>query len=217
MMWEAIGSFIKSIIEKRLFPAIIAFLLMIMTYYLTGKNNLFLVKIGKTLFLIFFFGLYFTIIEFIVYLRNSLKQINLKKELNNKEEIEKEQKKIIEEKNILEEIWDELDKYLPQELNYVTELLDSNNKPLQILDDEEHKLDILDSYIFNNTLIREEAATLRSTPREIEQNNRTALNHYKNNPFYDYSPAIYLYKLKDEYFEILKISKQRYGRISHFY
>ena len=72
-MFDKIIDIIKAFFEKYFIQALIAIIPTILIYYFTPDNFSFLTKIGKELYLIFFYVLNFLIILFLIFLFKAIK------------------------------------------------------------------------------------------------------------------------------------------------
>ena len=75
-MFDKIIDIIKAFFEKYFIQALIAIIPTILIYYFTPDNFSFLTKIGKELYLIFFYVLNFLIILFLIFLFKAIKNNN---------------------------------------------------------------------------------------------------------------------------------------------
>ena len=101
-MFDKIIDIIKAFFEKYFIQALVAIIPTILIYYFTPDNFSFLNKIGKELYLLFFYVLDFLAILFIIFLFKTIKE----KISNQKRENQYNNKK---EKENIKDLWDYMD------------------------------------------------------------------------------------------------------------
>lgn len=164
------------------------------------KPNLFGIekRVGKTLYGVLVFCIFFLIFELTKYISKSYKtcQANQKayqqeQELNKQKQ--ERQRKLQEENELcaLERLWDFVDTFDYEEKESLLQFIKSGNKPIEI------KGFICPAYFSDNRLV------VHTTKNATKNNPRTA-------------KTITIYKLRDDFYQTLKLSYEKYHRISHF-
>lgn len=197
---------IKIFLEKHLLPTIIAVGCSILTIALVPQNYWLIIKLGNTWFGIFCFCLYFTLIQIV---------INISKLINRKASNQKYEQKqnIIKNQEILEQLWTLVDEMNQEDYNYLIKFIKSKNAPIEISGNLHYS---------NNRLLNSKYVNI-TTKRESEEK-LEAFNYSKPKdgtikiPIERviFTPAINLYKLKPDFYNVLEYSYETYGRISHF-
>lgn len=208
--------------KKHIIPVAISFIAMIITFAWFDSENDLLLKLGKPLFLLFFFCIYFVIIEFFIWIvTNIIKCYNNKiaKKKADKEKKELEERKMheaerrreeMEEKN-LEALWEFVDSLSQPDYDYLEKFLQTDNKVIEVEETFEFREGLFCSNIVNKTVLKEPSIKPIKIARESTNDIFLPIGNH-----YEAVPRIIGYKLKTEVFELLKLSKEKYGRISHF-
>lgn len=195
-MFEKILDILKAFFEKYFINTLIAIVPTIIIYYYTPDNFDFMKKIGKELYLLFLFVICFLIIEFLCYCYKFIKNKKYYNKLNreNSEQIEKQN---------LNYIWNYVDDLNDNEKKLLNYLLDNNNKILNI----PGSLGFNHLYMewFNSTEIVSDGTIKGFDIFKIKETDMIESGY-----------IVTQYKLKDEIFEALQYSKNKYGRISNF-
>lgn len=195
---EKIIDLLKVLLGKHLYPAISSIAMAIL--FVALKPNLFGMEkqVGKTLYGVLVFCIFFLIIEFSKYIYKSCKarQAN-QKEYQQEQELNKQkqerQRKLQEENELcaLERMWDFVDTFDNEEKESLLQFIKSGNKPIEI------KGFICPAYFSDSRLV------VHTTKNATKNNPRTA-------------KTITIYKLRDDFYQTLKLSYEKYHRISHF-
>ena len=210
---EKLIDLLKIIAEKYLVQTVASVALAILGVAflpnLFGMTN----RVGKTLYGVLIFCLGFLLIQGVKHICTIVKNKATEK---NKKRLSDEREKREAEKSAAKAIarlWDYVDSLIPQDRNYLMEFLKTGNQPIEVIGEA-----------FGNRLLAnrdivacmEQQQKCASTlNRKIEFDGRLVFPPlgitYMEHP----SPTK-LYRLKDDYFELLKYSYEKYGKISHF-
>jgi uncharacterized membrane protein len=213
---------IKGISEKHIIPSAVSFICMIFTYFLAKSNNPFLVKVGKTFFLWFFFLLYLVLIELGIFIYNKIKDTHMRKKEKEKQdkELAEKQKREIEakrqldemaEKKLLQELWRFVDDLDITDFGYLKKFIQTNNEPIKVKEDYKHNSILFQSALVHKSIIKE----AKQIPIQI--NRSRSANDFNYIPLerYDIEPAIIGYILTEDTYNLLKLSQSKYGKISN--
>ena len=195
---EKIIDLLKVLLGKHLYPAIGSIAMAIL--FVALKPNLFGIekRVGKTLYGVLVFCVSFLIIEFSKYIYKSYKtyQANKKAYKQEQERNKQEQKHIqkLEEKNeryALEPLWNLVDTFDYEEKESLLQFVKSGNKPIEI------EGFMCPAYFKNHNIV---VHTIKNTTKSEYRTAKT----------------ITIYKLRDDFYHTLKLSYEKYHRISHF-
>lgn len=214
---EKLIDLIKPLIEKYLFTTVSSVALAILGVALLP--DIFKLKeyVGSFLYGVLLFCICFLITNLIKHLVNGLKNKRLQFK------IEKQQKDLIKtqeemrKKQELEELWCYVDKLSPLDKRYLQEFLNNSNTPIEV---DNLYLSLYPSGLLSNTNVIVSTKKQKNFVDVVKKINldedelmRFAL---PIDTFSDYSTHSILYKLKDEFYDLLKYSYEQYGKISHF-
>ena len=199
-MFEKLVEILKIFLEKHFIPAVASIALGLIVMICVPSNFFAIDKIGIDWFRLLLFCISFLIVEGVnkiyryIIKKNNEKKEKIKKQAEN--EIKLKQQKLDREKrekSELEDLWSIVDDFSAKDKKRIEKFLTTENKPISISENElymygNHK-DLVKSRIINMTKAKDECY-----PEE----------------------AIYSLRLKDNVFALLKISKEKYGKISHF-
>jgi hypothetical protein len=191
---------VNTIIEKHLIPGVLSIIVMILLFFIIPSDNEMLIKLGNTLFLILLFCIAFVFIEFIIFIINRLKSFNEKR----REETMYVGWNI---KEQLEQMWKYVNGLSPADRKLLDEFIKSDNKPY-----------IENGNIFHsgNTLLTSELVHKRRISKNSDESQISYTNNDLKFAMYEGMNSKTEYVLKDEVYKLLKYSKEKYGRISHF-
>ena len=199
-MFDKLVEIVKIFLEKHFIPTVASIALGLTAMICIPSDFYAIEKIGVDWFRVFLFCLSFLIVEGL----NKIYRYILKKGAERKEIIKKQEESELKlkqqkldrenrEKSDLEDLWSIVDDFSAKDKKRIEKFLTTENKPISIPENElymygNHK-DLVKSRIVNLTKVKDECY-----PEE----------------------AIYNFRLKDNFFLLLKISKEKYGKISHF-
>lgn len=147
--------------------------------------------VGKTSYGVLIFCTTFLLIQCIKHIYASTKNHVEKKQKKRLDDELSEKKAKIREKERLEKLWDYVDSLSSKDKQYLVEFLKTGNKPILAIPNR-----FRDGLLNNNKYV--------------------ARTERYQNPTIAYSEEAKLYRLRDDFFEQLRYSYDKYGRISHF-
>ena len=203
-MWEALGNSIKAFIEKDLVPSIISLAAGIITVLILPEDNWMVEKVGTVWIGVLAFALCFLLVKLLVVIAKFVKKRAIKR-ANKQYDLERDKE---EEKEAIEKLWQSVDALSPGDRQTLKLLIENNNTPI-----EESSGCFYDfgSLFMSNWIVS------TTVPYEFEdQDNQPVLNS-NGIPIANFmNHGKKLYKLKDDVFQMLKYSKEKYGKISNF-
>lgn len=196
---------IKVFLEKHLIPTVIAIGCSILSVALVPPSFWLNIKVGSTWFGVFCFCMYFTLIQIIIH---TSKFINGKVSNGNYERMQNAKK----EKEFLESLWTLIDEMSQEDYNYLMKFIKSNNSPIEIVNTFYSCGCLFNSDYINVTTKRQSEEKLEAINYSNPKNGAVKIPIDRGM----FMPAIKQYKLKPDFYDILKYSYETYGRISHF-
>lgn len=203
-MWEALGTSIKSFMEKDLIPFMISLAAGIVAVIFLPEDNWMIEKVGAVWIGILAFAACFLLVKLIVSIAKGIKSLTIKG-ANKKYRKKQDQK---EEKETLAKLWGTVDAMTPGDRQTLQLFLDNGNSPLEESGSCFHSCEsVLWSCWIASTKV----------PYEFEgQERQPSVNSNGIPNFYFINQGKTRYKLKDDIYQLLKYSKEKYGRISNF-
>lgn len=203
-MWNAIGEVLKSFLEKRLMPTIIAVMLMCLGLYFTPDDFSVLVKLEKPLYALLLFTVCFIVVSLIHYLiflvRKGVRSVREKLYYAN-------QKKGYE-RDTLEQMWNFIDSLSPVEYDIIVKFLKTKNKPIQF------KGIPLDSGLFtSNYVISSKIGAVTDVKPPKNDSHNVMQQIIMEQSMYK---QINMYKLNPKIYNNLLYSIEHYGKICNF-
>lgn len=206
-MLEKILDIFKIFLEKYFIPSILAVVLTFGTYFFTPADNSVLVKLTVTGFSVCCFLVWFLVLFFIISLFKKIKgNIGDKKAktANRKKEAEADEKVL---KEALEQMWTIIDGMSFSDYQLLLNFLNSENKPYL-------QAEISCGGLLNSDWVyKTQKEPEKKVPIQVE---RTQKGSSIGMPMFETISATYQYVLKDEIYNLLKYSMEKYGKISHF-
>lgn len=209
-MWEKILDLLKLVLDKYFIPAIIAVPTTIFLYVIVPDPNFIQAKVGRSVFIIFIFTSIFLLILFAIWVKKYIESVIVRRKqvVKNEKQVEeqKRQDEILKrkkEKEKFEDLWDSVDSLGNDERMLVDELLKNGNKPIGV-------------YLTYN--MRQLSFFVNVTPMKKGDKCKILIN----GGFHDVTMQYGSYdgyskcKLREEIYALLKESKEKYNRISHF-
>ena len=170
-------------------------------------------KVGKTLYSVLIFCVSFLLIQCAKHIYATAKKI-IEKKRKKKLSDELSKKEVQEhEEEVLEELWDYVDSLSPQDKHYLVEFLKNGNQPIEVMG-EHFGIGLLN----NNNIVACMEKQQKCAPapsRKIEFDGHLVFPQ-TDISYMAYSSPTKLYRLKDNFFELLNYSYEKYKRISHF-
>lgn len=166
-------------------------------------------KVGKTSYGVLIFCLGFLLIQFAKYVFAIAKNKAVeKKKKRLSDELRIEEAKENEAKAIAQ-LWDYVDSLQPQDRYYLMEFLKTDNQPIEVMG-EVYGIGLLTNR--NNVACMEKQQCTRLLNRKFEFEGHLVFQP----PDMAHTSQTKLYRLKDDFFGLLKYSYEKYGKISHF-
>ena len=203
-MWESLGNVLKIFLEKHIYPTVIAVVAAIVTILFLPENNIAILKIGKIGVGVLSFCLAFLLVELLIWC-----YIIIKKRLDNKKNQAylEETSQFLELQN-LEKIWRQVDRMTPEDKELLMGFIKTNNTPIErssatyyaqgsLLSSDWVVSSVKNSY--EEPVIVPEDKIGKIIPVRLSE-----------------TVTVTQYKLKQSYFELLKYSLEKYGKISNF-
>ena len=201
---------LRMIAEKHLFQAIASVALAILAVAFLPDLFEMTDKVGKTMYGILVFCLGFLLIQCAKHIcavaKNKVAEREEKRltdELQQNEAVEKEARAIT-------RLWDYVESLTPQDRFYLVRFLETGNQPIEVMGEP----------LYNGLLADSDIVACM----EKQQKCTPALNFgiefeghlvFPPQDIISSSPTK-LYRLKDDFFELLRLSYEKYGKISHF-
>lgn len=207
MIMEKLFELLEVFFEKHLIPTIVAVAGAIYSIAVIPTDYWLVVRLGDTLLGAFMFCLYFSFIKLIIWIYKSI----LKKSFYSIK-YKKFQNKIMmkEYEQALDKLWTIIDDMSPQDREYLIQFIKSNNAPIKT------------SGIYGGNCLFTSDFVICSKVKTENYSNRPVIVKNERQPMNNellnkiHTPAIYQYKLKENFYKLLKYSYENYGRISHF-
>lgn len=204
---EKILDLVKIFFEKHLIPTVLSVIGAILSIAYLPKDNWMIIRLGDLITGVLVFCAYFVIIEFIIWIANFIKKQHIKNK-SNRRRIEQN---IINNKETLELLWGFVDNLSPDDYDCLIEFIKTNNQPVERAGEFGGHGCLFASNCIVSTV--KKPPTPENEKRDVKTDNGLTRVAFPN---MIYTPAIKQYKLKDDFFEILKYSFTVYGGISHF-
>ena len=203
-MWEALGNTIKVFIEKDLVPSVISLAAGIITVLFLPEDNWMLKKISSIWIGILAFALCFLLAKLIIELAMLVKK-QVIKNANKQYALQWNER---EEKEVITKLWQSVDALSPGDRQTLNLLLENNNAPIE---ESGNRFYSSDSLFISNWVVS------TTIPYESENHNKQPTLNSNGIPISNFkNQGKKLYKLKDDVFQMLKYSKEKYGKISNF-
>lgn len=199
-MMEYLVTLLNTIFEKHLIPGVLSVIVMILVLFLTPSDNGLILKLGNTFFLVLVFCIAFVVIQFIIFLTNKFRLSGAKR----RDSAVYVGRNVIEQ---LEQMWTYVDALSPLDRKLLDEFLNNDNKPYIENGSVYHSGDTL----LTSNLVHRRRVHKEGNDRPIQY----AANDLKF-AMYEGNSSKTEYVLKEDVFKLLKYSKDKYGRISHF-
>ena len=207
-MWEAIGQAIKTFVEKHLIPTVISVVLAISSFLILPPNFWMIERVGKVPFALLVAGVSFLIIQLLIFFFLKIRGWNS----NKSAEQYRFQSDVKLEKEALEKLWAIVDAFNQDDRKVLREFLESQNAPIERSSG---------THYYGNSLFNSDWLVSTEEYRETEPvpfNPPKTKGAVTFNVFDTYSTrtVVKKYKLREDIYNILKYSMDKYGKISHF-
>lgn len=203
---EKLADVLKIFIEKHLIPTMVSVVGTIITLLLFSEDNWIIIKIGKVLFIILTFCVYFLIIQFFFQIKKTIGK--LASNINESNYLNEQNKK--ENKEAIRQINEFVDKLLPEDKDILISFIKNGNKILIAYDRMGGGL--LENYnILNMSDYRGDVSVINRTQYWITPNLEQILNSGMR-------PAggLKQYKIKDDLFYSLNQAYKINGKLGNF-
>lgn len=210
---EKLIELLKIIAEKYLIQTVASVALAILGVAfipnLFGMTN----RVGKTLYGVLIFCLGFLLIQGAKHICTIVK--NKAAEKNKKrlsDEWEKREAEKSEAKTIAQ-LWDYVDSLTPQDRHYLVGFLKTGNQPIEVMGEA-----FGSKLLINRSIVacmEKQQKCAQAPNRKIEFEGHLVFPS-PDITYMTYSSPTKLYRLKDDFFKLLKHSYEEYGKISHF-
>jgi hypothetical protein len=202
---NSLAEVLKIFLEKHFIPTVIAIVIAFASYLILPENTYLVMKLNFGGFLIFAFAVSFLLLQLII---NTIQFFNSNKA---KRETIKYQNEQIERKNkeALEQLWSYVDSLSSNDFILLQKYLESANKPITKNANTFYSAgSLLASNYVHSRIVQE--------PREKTiECERIITNGYQI-PMKTFTEGKKEYILAESFYQLLKYSKEKYGRISHF-
>lgn len=207
-MEKSIVDCLKLFLEKYFILSVTAIVLTFITFLAVPSDLFIIKKLGNTMFSVFSFCSWFLILELFKFIFKSIVQFfNVKRKQRYLRKSRKEETLKVN-KELLERLWTEVDSMSPRDYELLMSFITNGNQPYVTASIFCGSC-LLNSEWVHKSLCKEEERV--SIPGRTSSNsNEIPLERYAD------VQAKYQYILKDEVYQILKYSQDKYGRISHF-
>lgn len=195
-MFEKFIDILKAFFDKYFIQALISIIPTVIIYYYTPDNIDFTKKVGKELYILLIFVICFLLLECTIYITKSIRS---KIHYNN---FKKRQDEKIEEETI-KYLWNYVDSLNGDDKNLLKFCLENNNKIINV----------------NGCLIENRLLNQWFNKTQITSDGTLKAYDFFNARESDFIEKGYIvtqYKLKNEVYEVLMYSKNKYGKISNF-
>ena len=207
-MWEALGQAIKTFVEKHLIPTVISAVLAISSFLILPSDFWMIERVGKLPFALLVAGVAFLIIQLIIFFFLKIRRWNS----NKAAEEYRFQSDVKLEKEVLERLWSSVDAFNQDDRKVLREFLESQNAPIERSSG---------THYYGNSLFNSDWLVSTEEYRETEP---ISFNPPKTkgvvtfNVFDTYTTrtVVTKYKLREDIYNALRHSMDKYGKISHF-
>lgn len=208
-MWTAIGGFLKVFAEKHLIPTIVSISGAIIAILYLPYDYWMIVKLGKILFLLLAFSMFFLVTKLIVFVCSKI--YSCVHRIKRKEYFERSN--VGNEKKNMEALWTAVDKLCPNDRDLLKEFLDSNNSPITKSSSTRYSGN---SLLNSDWVVSTEEYGEDEEPAILSSNLKGKMILTNPDILSGCRTIIVKYKLREDIYLILKYSKEKYGKISHF-
>lgn len=207
-MWEAIGQAIKTFVEKHLIPTVISVVVAISSFLILPLDYWMIERVGKVPFALLIAGISFLTIQLLIFFFRKIRGW-----ISNKSAEEYRFQNDVEiEKAALEKLWSSVDAFSQDDRKVLRAFLESQNAPIE----RSSGIHYCGDSLFNSDWL--------VSTEEYRETEPVSFNPPKNkgvvtfNVFDTYSTrtVVKKYKLREDIYNILKYSMDKYGKISHF-
>lgn len=204
---EKFFELLKVFLEKHFIPAVISIIAAILSIAVTPEDAKLIARIGKPQYAILFFCIAFVVIEFIVWIVKTIRKKVDKVRENNRHKKYQE----VEMQEALENVWTLVDGMDPHDREMLMGFLKNNNLPICVKGELGGNCLLTSRYVVSTVVSNDDKVTLNDPGGVLgNKGNRIFVSEMS------FGIQKRQYKLRDDFYQILKYSYDRYGRISHF-
>ena len=207
---EKLIDLLKIFEEKHLISAIASFAFAILGVALAPDFFGLIDSVGEIVYGMLLFCILFLLIQFGKFVYSFIKKKIARKQKQKKaaelqQKIEEER-----EKKTIEDLWDYVDSLSSQDKHYIMKFLITDNKPIEVSGF------VVSGLLSNSNLVAcTEKNNALDPSSKIEFEGRLVYTP-QDIPFMTYQSPVKLYRLKDDFFKLLKYSYKKHHKISHF-
>ena len=203
-MSEKLLDVLKIFLEKYLVPTVIAIVFSFIAYYVTPTDNKLLVKFTIWGYAVFLFCVWFLIIELVIWLVQKIQYHNYSKGVEQRNK----QRQAEEWQQSLEFLWTDVDNLSSSDYKLLLRFIKNENQPYCSSGTPMGHC-LLNSDWVHKTVSKPAKRVL------IKSNQRTSSKAIPI-PVYETISETYQYILREDIYQMLKYSYEKYGKISHF-
>ncbi|AKP44304.1 TPA: hypothetical protein P1M42_000229 [Clostridioides difficile] len=203
-MSEKLLDLLKIFLEKYLVPTVIAIVFSFIAYYVTPTDNKLLVKFTIWGYAVFLFCVWFLIIELVIWLVQKIQYHNYSKGVEQRNK----QRQAEEWQQSLEFLWTDVDNLSSSDYKLLLRFIKNENQPYCSSGTPMGHC-LLNSDWVHKTVSKPAKRVL------IKSNQRTSSKAIPI-PVYETISETYQYILREDIYQMLKYSYEKYGKISHF-
>ena len=207
-MWEAIGQAIKTFVEKHLIPTVISVIIAISSFLILPTDFWMIERIGKVPFALLVAGIAFLIIQLLIFFFRKIRGW-----ISNKSAEEyRFQNDVKLEKEVLEKLWSSVDAFNQDDRKVLHEFLESQNAPIE----RSSGIHYCGNSLFNSDWLVSTEEYRETEPVSFnppKKKGAVTLNVFDT---YSTRTVIKKYKLREDIYNVLRYSMDKYGKISHF-
>lgn len=207
-MWEAIGQAIKTFVEKHLIPTVISVIIAISSFLILPTDFWMIERIGKVPFALLVAGIVFLIIQLLIFFFRKIRGW-----ISNKSAEEyRFQNDVKLEKEVLEKLWSSVDAFNQDDRKVLHEFLESQNAPIE----RYSGIHYCGNSLFNSDWLVSTEEYRETEPVSFnppKKKGGVTLNVFDT---YSTRTVIKKYKLREDIYNVLRYSMDKYGKVSHF-
>lgn len=203
-MEKSIVDCLKVFLEKYFILSVMAVVLTFITFLAVSSDLFIIRKLGNTMFSVFSFCVWFLILVLFKFiLNNGFKLFYAQRNKKCLRKIHKEERLKMN-KNVLEGIWTHVDSMSTRDYELLMDFVINGNKPY-----------VASGFFCGNSLLN--SGWVHKTLFKEDEKISSSEEVLPNLNVIPYCiPVQYQYILKEDIYQILKYSQDKYGRISHF-
>ena len=207
-MWEAIGQAIKTFVEKHLIPTVISVVIAISSFLILPTDFWMIERIGKVPFALLVAGIAFLIIQLLIFFFRKIRGW-----ISNKSDEEyRFQNDVKLEKEVLEKLWSSVDAFNQDDRKVLHEFLESQNAPIE----RSSGIHYCGNSLFNSDWLVSTEEYRETEPVSFNPPKKKGVVTLNVFDTYSTRTVVKKYKLREDIYNVLRYSMDKYGKISHF-